>query len=97
LDHRAFDRTGLTALLVTLLVFGSVSNYLGRRRMIQRRPRTALDGSARSLGRVQPGSTRRRLHALLDFLAGKLIRRKSQQVWPSEAALQRRARRNEEE
>jgi len=35
---------------------------------------------------------RRRQHALLDFLASKLIRRKSQQVWPSEAASQRRAR-----
>jgi len=30
----------------------------------------------------------------LDFLAGKLIRRESQQVWPSEAAWHRRARRS---
>jgi len=36
---------------------------------------------------------RRHQHALLDFLASKLIWRKSQQVWPSEAALPRRARR----
>ena len=33
---------------------------------------------------------RRRQHALLDFLASNLTWRKSQQVWPSEAALQRR-------
>jgi hypothetical protein len=37
---------------------------------------------------------RRRQHALLDFLASKLIRRKSQQEWPSEATLPRRARRS---
>jgi hypothetical protein len=29
---------------------------------------------------------RRRQHAMLDFLASKLIRRKSQRVWPSDAA-----------
>jgi pimeloyl-ACP methyl ester carboxylesterase len=40
---------------------------------------------------------RRRQHALLDFLASKLIRRKSQQVWPSEATVPRRARRRRSE
>jgi hypothetical protein len=39
---------------------------------------------------------RRRRQALLDFLAIKLIRRKNQKVWPSEAALPRRARKKEE-
>jgi hypothetical protein len=33
---------------------------------------------------------RRDRHALMDFLASKLIRRKSQHVWPSEAASKRR-------
>jgi hypothetical protein len=28
------------------------------------------------------------MHALPDYLASKLIRRKSQQVWPSEATLE---------
>ena len=40
---------------------------------------------------------RRRQHALLYFLASKLIRRKSQRAWPSEAAWPRRARMEKEE
>jgi hypothetical protein len=51
------------------------------------------DGPAIAAG-PSPDPPRRRQHALPDFLASKLIRRKSQQEWPSEATLPRRARRS---
>jgi hypothetical protein len=47
---------------------------------------TYADTALGSHGRGRP-------HALLDFLASKLIRRKSQQVWLSEATRPQRARR----
>jgi hypothetical protein len=47
--------------------------------------------------RYPPEPTPTYRHALLDFLASRLSRRKSQHVWPSEAAWPRRARRENEE